>query len=80
MKKYKLILLLSLLFGSFSAFPCGGVWNACGTDDVIDLGSDALDNCCAGSAIVIHDICEGNAFLMVVPENGSNSSCAGSFA
>jgi hypothetical protein len=77
----KTVLKISLfsicLTGSFLAFPCGGVWNAFGTEDVIDLGSDALDNFCAGSAIVIHDICEGNAFLMVVPENGSNSSCVG---
>ena len=77
----KLVLKIGLfvicLFDSFSAFPCGGVWNACGSDDVIALGSDALDNCCAGSAIVIHDICEGRAFLLVVPDNGPNSSCGG---
>ena len=73
----KISLLIICLTSSFSAFPCGGVWNACGSDDVIALGSDAIDNCCAGSIIIIHDICEGRAYLMAIHENGSNSSCGG---
>lgn len=74
MKKLGLILLLSLL--ATVAFPCGGTWNACGIDDVIDLGSDALNNCCGGSSVAIHDLCTGEAYLMIVPSDGPNSSCA----
>ncbi|WP_143962476.1 hypothetical protein [Litoribacter populi] len=71
-----LIMAFGLFMVSSTAFPCGGTYYACGEDDVLDMGMDALLNCCEGSTMSFYDVCSEQAYLLVVPEDGENSSCA----
>jgi hypothetical protein len=56
----KVILILGLLAFSIAAFPCEGIWNACGAQDIQDMVIDAMSNCGPGSQFTIVDLCDGN--------------------
>jgi len=74
----KLILSLGVFAISISAFPCGGSWNYCSTVESSEPFEDeAIENCCAGTSVMLNDLCGDEDKLIIVTSNGPSSSCLG---